>query len=102
MPLHMPTLLVAFAVILVIASLASVSVGLRQQARRGARWWVAANALFAGALALHASTDPTSMGAPIAVLLALQWPIVMLGGIRRFYSRGGTRISEWSDRIALL
>jgi diguanylate cyclase (GGDEF)-like protein len=97
----MPTLLVAFAVLLVIASLASVSVGLRQQARRGARWWVAANALFAAALALHASSDGASIAAPIAALLALQWPIVMLGGIRRFYSRGGTRISEWADRIAL-
>jgi diguanylate cyclase (GGDEF)-like protein len=97
----MPTLLVAFAVLLVIASLASVSVGLRQQARRGARWWVAANALFAAALALHASSDAASIAAPIAALLALQWPIVMLGGIRRFYSRGATRISEWADRIAL-
>ena len=35
-------------------------------------------------------------------MLALQWPIVMLAGIRRFYSRGGTRISEWADRIALV
>ena len=34
--------------------------------------------------------------------LALQWPIVTLGGVRRFYSRGGTRIPEWADRIALL
>ncbi|MDQ6638223.1 MAG: GGDEF domain-containing protein [Pseudomonadota bacterium] len=101
MPLHTPTLLVAFAVVLVLASVASVSVGLKQQSRRGARWWVAANALFATALALQAGTDSSSIGAPIAAVLALQWPIVMLGGIRRFYSRGGTRISEWADRIAL-
>ena len=101
MPLHTPTLLVAFAVVLVLASVASMSVGLKQQSRRGARWWVAANALFAAALALQASTDSASIGAPIAAVLALQWPIVMLGGIRRFYSRGGTRISEWADRIAL-
>jgi diguanylate cyclase (GGDEF)-like protein len=32
----------------------------------------------------------------------LQWPIVMLGGVRRFYSRGGTRISEWADRSVLV
>ena len=101
MPLHTPTLLVAFAVVLVLASVASMSVGQKQQSRRGARWWVAANALFAAALALQASTDSASIGAPIAAVLALQWPIVMLGGIRRFYSRGGTRISEWADRIAL-
>ena len=102
MPLHTPTLLVAFALVLVLASVASVSVGLKQQSRRGARWWVAANAVFAAALTLQAGTDATSIGAPIAAVLALQWPIVMLGGVRRFYSRGGTRISEWWDQIVLV
>src|SRR5580765_1282965 len=102
MLLHTPSLLVAFALILVLASAASVSVGLKQQSRRGARWWVVANAVFAAALTLQAGTDPTAIGAPIAAVLALQWPIAMLGGIRRFYSRGGTRISEWSDRIVLI
>jgi len=102
MLLHTPTLLVAFALILVLASAASVSVGLKQQSRRGARWWVVANAIFAAALTLHAGTESTAIGAPIAAVLALQWPILTLGGIRRFYSRGGTRVSEWSDRIALL
>jgi diguanylate cyclase (GGDEF)-like protein len=102
MLLHTPSLLVAFALILVLASAASVSVGLKQQSRRGARWWVVANAIFAAALTLHAGTESTAIGAPIAAVLALQWPILTLGGIRRFYSRGGTRVSEWSDRIALL
>jgi len=102
MLLHTPSLLVAFALILVLASAASVSVGLKQQSRRGARWWVVANAVFAAALTLHAGTDASAIGAPIAAVLALQWPIVMLGGVRRFYSRGGTRISEWSDRIVLI
>ena len=102
MLLHTPSLLVAFALILVLASAASVSVGLKQQSRRGARWWVVANAIFAAALTLQAGTEPSAIGAPIAAVLALQWPILTLGGIRRFYSRGGTRISEWSDRIVLL
>ena len=101
MSLHTPTLLVAFALVLVLASVASVSVGLKQQSRRGARWWVAANAVFAAALTLQAGVDANSIGAPVAAALALQWPIVMLGGVRRFYSRGGTRISEWADRIVL-
>jgi diguanylate cyclase (GGDEF)-like protein len=101
MPLHTPTLLVAFAIVLVLASVGSVSVGLKQHGRRGERWWVAATALFAAALALQATTDAASVAAPIVVVLALQWPIVTLGGIRRFYSRGGTRISEWADRAVL-
>jgi diguanylate cyclase len=101
MPLHTPTLLVAFAIVLVLASVGSLSLGLKQQGRRGARWWVAANALFAAALLVHALGDAASIGAPLAAVLALQWPVVMLGGVRRFYSRGGTRISEWADRSAL-
>ncbi len=101
MPLHTPTLLVAFAIVLVLASVASASVGLKQHGRRGERWWVVATALFAAALTLQATTDSGSIAAPIAAVLALQWPIVMLGGIRRFYSRGGTRISEWADRVVL-
>ena len=101
MPLHTPTLLVAFAIVLVLASVASMSVGLKQHGRRGERWWVAATAGFAAGLALQATTDAASVAAPIVAVLALQWPIVMLGGIRRFYSRGGTRISEWADRVIL-
>jgi len=96
----MPTLLVALASVLALASAASVLVGLKQHARRGTRWWFVANVAFAAALALRALADPSSSMAPIASLLALQWPIVMLAGIRRFYSRGGTRISEWADGIA--
>src|SRR5664279_5794523 len=101
MPLHTPTLLAAFAIVLVLYSVASMSVGLKQHGRRGERWWVAATAGFAAGLALQATTDAASVAAPIVAVLALQWPIVMLGGIRRFYSRGGTRISEWADRVIL-
>jgi diguanylate cyclase (GGDEF)-like protein len=100
MPLHTPTLWVAFACVLVLASVASAAVGIRQNARRGSRWWVVANGGFAAALVLHANTEGAGVGAPVAAVLALQWPIVTLAGIRRFYARGGTRISEWADRLA--
>jgi diguanylate cyclase len=97
MPLHSPTLLVACATILVLASVVSASIGL-QQGRRGVRWWLAANLLLAAGLAVEATADPDSIAAPIVAALALQWPIVTLAGIRRFYARGRTRVSEWSDR----
>jgi len=98
--LHMSTLLAALAAVLALASAASVSVGLKQHARRGTRWWIVANCAFAVALALRAANGLPDIAAPIAALLALQWPIVMLAGVRRFYSRGGTQISEWADGIA--
>jgi diguanylate cyclase (GGDEF)-like protein len=102
MPLHPPTLLLAFAVILFLASGASASIGLKQQSRRGARWWLAANASLAIALVIQAVVDSAGPGVPLAAFFVLQWPIVTLAGIRRFYSRGATRVPEWADRIALV
>src|ERR1700710_1417058 len=102
MPLHPPTVLVAFAVILFLASGASASIGLKQQSRRGARWWLAANALLTVSLVIQAVADPAGPGTPIAAFFALQWPVVTLAGIRRFYSRGATRVPEWADRAALV
>jgi diguanylate cyclase len=101
MPLHPPTVLVAFAVMLFLASGASASIGLKQQSRRGARWWLAANALLTIGLVVQAFADPAGPGTPLAAFCALQWPVVTLAGIRRFYSRGATRVPEWADRVAL-
>jgi len=101
MPLHPPSLLAAFAAALLLASGAAASMGLRQQSRRGSYWWLAANVILAVALVLQATVDPIGEGALVAALCVLQWPIVTLGGIRRFYSRGATRVPEWADRMAL-
>src|SRR5450432_2300346 len=102
MPLHPPSLLVAFAAVLLLASGAAASIGFRQQSRRGSRWWLGANAILAIGLVLQASADPIGAGAPLAAMCALQWPIVTLAGVRRFYSRGATRVPEWADRMALI
>lgn len=76
--------------------------GFRSQSRRGSRWWFGANAILAIGLVLQATVDPLGAGAPLAALCALQWPIVTLAGVRRFYSRGATRVPEWADRMALV
>jgi len=102
MPLHPPTLLIAFAAILFLATGASASLALKQQSRRGAHWWLASNAFLTVALIIQALADPAGPGAPIAAFFALQWPVVTLAGIRRFYSRGATRVPEWADRVALV
>ena len=102
MLVHPPSLLAAVAALLVLASGASASMGPRQQSRRGSRWWLAANALLAIGLVLQAVVDPLGEGAPLAAVLALQWPIVTLAGVRRFYSRGATRVPEWADRMAFI
>jgi diguanylate cyclase (GGDEF)-like protein len=100
--LHSPTLLVAFAIVVALASVLSLAVHRQQQGRRGARWWLFANAVLAAALVGHAMSEPGEIGTPIAAVLALQWPILTLAGIRRFYARGGARISEWHDGVAFV
>ena len=102
MPLHPPSLLAAFAAALLLASGAAASIGLRQQSRRGSHWWLAANVVLAVGLVLQATVDPIAEGALVAALCVLQWPIVTLAGVRRFYSRGATRVPEWADRMALV
>ena len=100
--LHSPTLLVAFAIVVAVASVVSLAVHRQQQGRRGTRWWLVANGVLAAALVAQAISAPGEIGTPIAAVLALQWPILTLAGIRRFYARGGTRISEWHDGVALV
>jgi diguanylate cyclase (GGDEF)-like protein len=101
MSVHPPTLLIAFAIAIAIASVAMTAIGHKEKSRRGVRWWLLANALLAAGLVVEAVCPPGEIGTPIAATLALQWPIVMLAGIRRFYARGGARSAEWSDRAAL-
>ena len=100
--LHSPTLLVAFAIVVALASVVSLAVHRQQQGRRGAHWWLVANAVLAAGLVVQSLSEPGEIGTPIAAMLVLQWPILTLAGIRRFYARGGTRISEWHDCVAFV
>ncbi len=102
MLLHSNSLLVAASASLVVASAAAAAIGVQQRLRRGVWWWIAANVLLAGALASHALEDQTILLAPLAMALALQWPIITLTGMRRFFSRGNSAMPPWADWIVLL
>jgi diguanylate cyclase (GGDEF)-like protein len=101
MPLHSPSLLLAFALTLLVAGAASGAISLRQRARRGAWWWVASNALLVVALGLHAWGDAFAHAAQVAAVCALQWPIVTLAGVRHFFSRGPAVVPPWADWLVL-
>jgi diguanylate cyclase (GGDEF)-like protein len=101
MPLHPATLLIAASASLAISSAAAATIGVRQRLRRGVWWWIAANIALAAALVLHSLGDQQILFAPLAAILALQWPIVTLAGMRRFFSRGGSAIPPWVDWLAL-
>jgi len=96
-----PTLLVAAAAGVAIASAAAASIGVRQKLRRGVWWWIGANSALAVALVCQAMSQDDAMLAPLAALLALQWPIVTLAGLRRFFARGDAGVAPWTDWLAL-
>jgi diguanylate cyclase (GGDEF)-like protein len=86
-----------------VASAASAGISLRQRARRGAWWWVAANALLVVSLGLQAWGDALDFAyaVPVAAVCALQWPIVTLAGVRHFFSRGPALVPPWADWLVL-
>jgi hypothetical protein len=99
--LHSTSLLVAASASLAIASAAAAAIGVRQRQRRGVWWWIAANLGLAGALATHALEDQNDLLAPIAAVLGLQWPVVTLVGMRRYFARGGSSVPAWADFVVL-
>ncbi|MGZ5130662.1 MAG: GGDEF domain-containing protein [Caldimonas sp.] len=101
MLLHSTTLQLAASASLLIASGAAATIGVKQRLRRGVWWWIAANLGLAGALAGHALQDQAILLEPLAAVLALQWPVVTLVGMRRFFSRGGGAVPPWADGLVL-
>src|SRR5665213_2374053 len=101
MPIHSETLLIAASACLAISSAAAATIGVRQRLRRGVWWWIAANIALAAALVLHSLGDENPLFAPLAAVLALQWPIVTLTGMRRFFARGGSTMPPWVDWLCL-
>ena len=100
--LHPPTLF--FTTIVVMATAASIMtyVGLTQRTYRGFWWWVWAQWLnLAGAVCTLYRYEHPAMFA-LSVLLALQWPITMLVGLRRFYVRSELPVPPWGDQVVLV
>ena len=99
--LHTTSLLVAASASLAIAGAASATIGVRQRQRRGVWWWIAANLGLAAGLGVHALEEQNDLLAPIAAVLGLQWPIITLVGLRRYFARGGSSVPAWADAVVL-
>lgn len=103
MTVHPPTLLAVAGVALLLASFGTALVAFGQKLKRGVWWWLGANAGLTAALLLAALTwgDVEALRGAAMAALALQWPVVTLTGLRRFYSRGTGGVPAWVDAVML-
>ena len=101
MTLHLPTLLYACVAVLALSAGVMTLFGATQRSYRGFWWWTAAQWMLTLGLALQTVRDDYPSLLPLSNLLLLQWPIVVLGGMRRFYSRHGLRVPAITDWLLL-
>jgi diguanylate cyclase (GGDEF)-like protein len=101
MNLHLPTLMTVCIAALATSAGVMTLHGITQRTYRGYGWWVAAQWLLALGCALHLLRDSSPELLPLANLLLLQWPIVVLAGMRRFCLRHATRVPQSLDWLLL-
>ena len=101
MTLHLPTLLYACVAVLAMSAGVMTFFGSTQRSYRGFWWWTAAQWLLTGGLLLQTMRDAHPSVLPLSNLLVLQWPIVVLAGMRRFYSRHAMRVPPMFDWVLL-
>ncbi|MFT3955881.1 MAG: GGDEF domain-containing protein [Piscinibacter sp.] len=101
MDLHLPTLLtVCIAAVATSAGVMTLYAG-TQRTYRGFGWWVLAQWLLALGCTLHLLRDSQPELLPLANLLLLQWPVVVLAGMRHFCARHPSRIPASVDWLLL-
>ncbi len=101
MSLHLPTLMIVCIAALATSAAVMTLHGLTQRTYRGYGWWVAAQWLLALGCVLHLFRDSSPELLPLGNLLLLQWPIVVLAGMRRFCLRHASRVPQSLDWLLL-
>ena len=101
MSLHLPTLMTVCIAALATSAAVMTLHGLTQRTYRGYGWWVAAQWLLALGCLLHLFRDSSPELLPLGNLLLLQWPIVVLAGMRRFCLRHASRVPQSLDWLLL-
>ena len=101
MTLHLPTLLLACVAMMVMSAGVMTLYGLTRAVYGGFWWWTVAQWLLALGLMLHALRDAYPAVLPLANLLLLQWPVLILSGVRHFYPRHVLRAPPLADALLL-
>jgi diguanylate cyclase (GGDEF)-like protein len=97
MTLHLPTLLMACIGALAMSAALMTFFGATQRVYRGFWWWTGAQWLLTLGVALQLSDDSLAGLTPLPSLLLISWPVLVLAGMRRFYSRQGPALPAIGD-----
>jgi len=101
MDLDLHTLLYACIAAAVLAAGVLALFGATQGTHRGFRLWISAQCLLVAGLLVHALLGSWAVALPIGGALVLQWPILVLLGMRRLHMRKPPAVPPAAD-IALL
>jgi diguanylate cyclase (GGDEF)-like protein len=101
MTAHSPTLLLCSTLIMALSAGLMSLFAATQRIYRGYGCWTAAQWLAALGLGLHAWRDSTPDVLPLANLLLLQWPVMLLAGFRRFYPRDARGLGPGADWLLM-
>lgn len=101
MNLDLNTLLYACTAAAVLAAAVVTFFGATQGTHPGFRWWVTAQWLLVAALLLESIWGSPPLLAPLIEALIVQWPIVVLGGMRRLHLRKRPLVPPAVDWIVL-
>ncbi len=99
MMLHLPTLLYVSVAMMAMSAALMTVFGRTQRVYRGFWWWTAAQWLGTLGLALQVLRESHPALLPLSNLLLLQWPIVTLTGVRRFFPRHALPVPPLADGL---
>lgn len=101
-PIHLPTLLLASCVLLLLSALALTLFGRAQHVYRGYFRWVGAAWLAAAGLSLLVLAQRQAAFALAAQFVLLAWPTLTLSGFRRFHRRNPMPGNVRGDTLLLV
>ena len=101
MNLDLNTLLYACIAVVTLAAAILTFFGATQGTHPGFRWWVAAQWMLVAGLLLDAVFHAYPFVAPLAGLLIVQWPVVVLAGMRRMHMRKRPAVPALADWAVL-
>ena len=101
LPLDLPTVVTVSAAVMLLVSVMMSLFWRSQQVYQGFSWWVSAQWLATLGVVLQMGTAALPVLQPLSAVLMLQWPMLVLVGLRRFHPRAALPGSFAVDALLL-